>query len=817
MPKGHVSIKGLEYVLQEETYQRQLQTPFNPRFSTGDPSFGDLSFAQYLAMTDWSGGTGQEIFDVNNQFFDSEGVNVTKSKEIKLAPRIDFITEVNGPQQEHLNRPVEDEDAWPQIIEWLGRAVIFNDRIESDSGGTEFLEVFETEIIQDKVLGDDPSGTRGTITNSTGAEIISISKPYGVPGDVITVTVKFKKPELEVIFSSLQNLGVGDSGGIPKWPWPLAFPDSAVRFRLDFGGDEPMRSDNFVYQDITYASGASPNFVHILTGGNPLGASLLTSYGSVAYALLRLDREVVVNFTVRVPNKAPGIYKLWTSAAWPTPHAIKDSAGNTLNFPTSFLSRSPISRDSHTDANVLFFIQDVDQILVTRKNLYAPQLKSAAVSGSKLVGGRVIDGVGYIEVYEKQSGSVDRTLQLNLSTATVTPSAPTYIELISNNGIIVAAFDNRIYKIDIETSGLTAAQRFTFIGQVPGSYVSGMAIWNQRVYGGSFDKSLFKSTIWWTDLTNIQGTYDIDGKFWVTDLANFQNGLFYSGGTQDGKGQVRAFPANIVIEVEHPIHDSRVRTLNAGRHLYAGWSHGTGLIVVTPGGASTWARREFADEALNIVWGIEEVGAEVYMLAKNALYKTTDKYIDHGFLETSELGGNTALIDKLWTSVFIEARELTGAHTIRVLATNSSRDNGQWIVLGDMTEVDGREKEFPLPDDFQGQWMKVRVEIETTDPNTSPIIKKIMAKYIPNALQKWQWVFGIRATDGLILLDKSKDARSGLEIINNLMDLKSFGIVTFRDIDDNFYRAIITDMRFSYPLVDVNRQESIVLLEMLEA
>jgi hypothetical protein len=188
-----------------------------------------------------------------------------------------------------------------------------------------------------------------------------------------------------------------------------------------------------------------------------------------------------------------------------------------------------------------------------------------------------------------------------------------------------------------------------------------------------------------------------------------------------------------------------------------------------------------------------------------------------GFLESSEIGGNTPLIKKGWSSITIEAREMNGAHKIKVLATHALRTGGQWTILGEMTEADGIEKEFILPSDFQAQWMKWRVELETTDPNSTPIIKRVLTKYVPNVLQKWQWVLAIRATEDLTMLDKQTEKRTATEILEDLRDLKSFGTIEFRDVDEHVYNVILTDMKITKPLVNKERPEAMVLLELLEA
>lgn len=67
-PRFHCKINGEGYVLIDESYAVQPQRPFNPRFSTGDPSLGDLSFWQFLAQENFSGGEGQEIFSDTTKF-----------------------------------------------------------------------------------------------------------------------------------------------------------------------------------------------------------------------------------------------------------------------------------------------------------------------------------------------------------------------------------------------------------------------------------------------------------------------------------------------------------------------------------------------------------------------------------------------------------------------------------------------------------------------------------------------------------------------------------------------------------------------------
>lgn len=56
-----VSLNGQGYLLVEESYKERSQQPFVARFSTGDPSLGDLSFWQFVGQTSFAGGQGQDV------------------------------------------------------------------------------------------------------------------------------------------------------------------------------------------------------------------------------------------------------------------------------------------------------------------------------------------------------------------------------------------------------------------------------------------------------------------------------------------------------------------------------------------------------------------------------------------------------------------------------------------------------------------------------------------------------------------------------------------------------------------------------------
>lgn len=77
--KYDVSLNGQGYLLVEESYKERSQQAFAPRFSTGDPGYGDLSFWQFLAETSFDS-CGQEKFSDTGKFHHSSGWDTRSGK-----------------------------------------------------------------------------------------------------------------------------------------------------------------------------------------------------------------------------------------------------------------------------------------------------------------------------------------------------------------------------------------------------------------------------------------------------------------------------------------------------------------------------------------------------------------------------------------------------------------------------------------------------------------------------------------------------------------------------------------------------------------
>ena len=78
--KYHVTLNAAGYTLHPQSYKLKAQPPFTPRFATGDPSLGDLSFWQFFSQEDFSGGEGQDFFNNKTKFRKSFALDMRDGK-----------------------------------------------------------------------------------------------------------------------------------------------------------------------------------------------------------------------------------------------------------------------------------------------------------------------------------------------------------------------------------------------------------------------------------------------------------------------------------------------------------------------------------------------------------------------------------------------------------------------------------------------------------------------------------------------------------------------------------------------------------------
>lgn len=90
----HVKLNSNGFILVEGSYVKRSQQAFNPRFSTGDPGYGDLSFWQFIRQGNWRGGAGADVFASDGKYKESVGWSFISGKP-KLSPGSTNVTVAN--------------------------------------------------------------------------------------------------------------------------------------------------------------------------------------------------------------------------------------------------------------------------------------------------------------------------------------------------------------------------------------------------------------------------------------------------------------------------------------------------------------------------------------------------------------------------------------------------------------------------------------------------------------------------------------------------------------------------------------------------
>lgn len=131
-----IRLNGKGYIMLEDSYRKRSQQPFNPRFSTGDPSFGDLSFWQHLVQEQWDAGQGLDIFGKTFYNANQLNSNLNSKNRIKESVGWDFRNTTptlgrGGPQLALGNRSVAlTSGAWVQAYK-----TNYNQRFKFIDGG----------------------------------------------------------------------------------------------------------------------------------------------------------------------------------------------------------------------------------------------------------------------------------------------------------------------------------------------------------------------------------------------------------------------------------------------------------------------------------------------------------------------------------------------------------------------------------------------------------------------------------------------------------------------------------------------------------
>ena len=140
------------------------------------------------------------------------------------------------------------------------------------------------------------------------------------------------------------------------------------------------------------------------------------------------------------------------------------------------------------------------------------------------------------------------------------------------------------------------------------------------------------------------------------------------------------------------------------------------------------------------------------------------------------------------------------------------------INIGSVNSSDGTFKEIKLTQEITSIYFQPEIRV-VNPPNWNGYIIKFFGKYIPTQLKKKAWSFAIRADSNLRLLNGQTDARSGQDILSDVIKAWQSNIpIKYTDTDGKIYDVIVTDFKGRQPIIhpETRKREYIIPVELLE-
>jgi hypothetical protein len=228
---------------------------------------------------------------------------------------------------------------------------------------------------------------------------------------------------------------------------------------------------------------------------------------------------------------------------------------------------------------------------------------------------------------------------------------------------------------------------------------------------------------------------------------------------------------------------------------------------------------QFSTAASNIL-AVAEWSGQFYLLNAQAgtIYRTGTSRGALGasfatcVLQLSDMGGNTALINKTLNSVIVElSAAMVSGETLSVIVNGTT--------VGTMVTADGTRKEIALSSELTSSTFTTKLSLLQSATWTG-YVKAVMLKYVPTQFKKKAWGFGIRATKRLKFGDGSHESRTPSTMFSDIEAAWASNTpITFIDVDGTSYSVLITDFKQKRPLLSIDRQsgnESFYFVEALE-
>ena len=200
------------------------------------------------------------------------------------------------------------------------------------------------------------------------------------------------------------------------------------------------------------------------------------------------------------------------------------------------------------------------------------------------------------------------------------------------------------------------------------------------------------------------------------------------------------------------------------------------------------------------------------------IYKLdTSNYAATGYVQTSYFDANLPSISKLYNSVIVQHDPLNAGESVVVYY--KFKESESWTTLGTSNTVAATTKTMAFSAGVVGNKISLKVELNTSNPATTPKVKEVVLQYKINPTRKWLWNMRIQAKTLQGLLDRTRDTltadqiRSAIETAQN-----SQALVTFVDVDGTSYSALFDSLDAdSWVINQGDTNEDTIQITLLEA
>lgn len=387
-------------------------------------------------------------------------------------------------------------------------------------------------------------------------------------------------------------------------------------------------------------------------------------------------------------------------------------------------------------------------------------------------------------------------------------------------GYIVANIGQEIWAFYIDSESWDVEPRFRHSCQG----VSAMEIHASRLYFGGFSY-LGGSVLYQTNLTGFTEVYRFPSNFRLYSLCSYWGWLYVGGGryTEDGSRgtgvlygmrgtaiqPVKEFPPDPeMVDADNQlwtIYDMHVFE----EKLWVSANNFTGFEVYDAY-HDAWhvacVDNTLAPDRYNLVRAIDyDNGMIICAIQSSGVYIRTGgdytTFPDSGsFLVSSDYDAGLAALDKYWADVTLTHSVLKAGESVEVKVRY---DDEAWQSLGMLSDSLDGETTFTL--DNRSKRIALRLDFSTPGTST-PEVYSWDTRHVPLPARKYAWGFVIPCIDNLILLDETKEARSGQELLADLASTRRER-VAFTDVDGQQYNVIV--QRTAEQRTKINKEDGL--------